>query len=278
MGDNRLSIPIIISVLLHAGILGVFLVNWNFFNEKKPPEYPQHFVTATLVDLQPKAIAKPPQIKEQNKEAKVFEDLKNLKKQDEQKKKEAEAVEQKKKDQAAKEAADKAEKLKQQKKKEEDAKAAKAKAEAEKKKKAEAEKQRAEAELKKKREQEAQEEKKRQEAARQLEEKHIADTADDASVMSYNELLAKRVGENFNPPPSARLGMVSVFEIDMLPNGLVTGVKLVRSSGNQAFDMAAEQAIRRVERFTEIKDMPIDLFDRHFRHFTFTFDPKDLRL
>jgi colicin import membrane protein len=278
MGDNRLSIPIMISVLLHAGILGVFLVNWNFFNAKKPPEYPQHFVTATLVDLQPKAIAKPQQIKEQNLDAKNFEDLKNLKKQQEQKKKEAEALEQKKKDQAAKEAADKAEKLKQQKKKEEDAKAAKAKAEAEKKKKAEAEKQTAEAELKKKREQEAQEEKKRQEAARQLEEKHIADTADDASVMSYNELLAKRVGENFNAPPSARLGMVSVFEIDMLPNGLVTGVKLVRSSGNQAFDMAAEQAIRRVERFTEIKDMPIDLFERHFRHFTFTFDPKDLRL
>ena len=278
MGDNRFSIPIVISVLLHAGILGVFLVNWDFFKTKKQDNYPQHFVTATLVDLQPKAIAKPQQTKEQNLDAKNFEDLKNLKKQQEQKKREAEAAEQKKKDQAAKEAADKAEKLKQQKKKEEDAKAAKAKAEAEKKKKAEAEKQRAEAELKKKREQEAQEEKKRQEAARQLEEKHIADTADDASVMSYNELLAKRVGENFNPPPSARLGMVSVFEIDMLPNGLVTGVKLVRSSGNQAFDMAAEQAIRRVERFTEIKDMPIDLFDRHFRHFTFTFDPKDLRL
>lgn len=278
MGDNRFSIAVIFSLLMHAGLLVVFLVNWDFFKSKKQEEYPQHFVTATLVDLKPKAIAKPQQTKEQNLDAKNFEDLKNLKKQEEQKKKQAEAIEQKKKDQAEKEAADKAEKLKQQKKKEEDAKAAKAKAEAEKKKKAEAEKQKAEAELKRKREQEAQEEKRRQEAARQEQEKHIADTADDASVMSYNELLAKRVGENFNAPPSARLGMVSVFEIDMLPNGQVIGVRLVRSSGNQAFDLAAEQAIRRVERFTEIKDMPIDLFNKHFRHFTFTFDPKDLRL
>lgn len=277
MGDNRFSIPIIISVLLHAGILGVFLVNWNFFSAKKPPEYPQHFVTATLVDLQPKAIAKPQQIKEQNKEAKVFEDLKNLKKQDEQKKKEAEAVEQKKKDQAAKEAADKAEKLKQQKKKEEDAKAAKAKAEAEKKKKAEAEKQRAEAELKKKREQEAQEEKKRQEAARQLEEKHIADTADDANVKSYSELIKERVEQNWSRPPSARTGMVCEFVIDMLPNGQVVNVTLTKSSGNAAYDMSAEQAIKRVDRFTEIKDIPIDVFEKYFRRFKFVFNPEDLR-
>lgn len=277
MGDNRFSIPIMISVLLHAGILGVFLVNWNFFNAKKPPEYPQHFVTATLVDLQPKAIAKPQQIKEQNKEAKVFEDLKNLKKQDEKKKKEAEALEQKKKDQAAKESADKAEKLKQQKKKEEDAKAAKAKAEAEKKKKAEAEKQRAEAELKKKREQEAQEEKKRQEAARQLEEKHIADTADDANVKSYSELIKERVEQNWSRPPSARTGMVCEFVIDMLPNGQVVNVTLTKSSGNAAYDMSAEQAIKRVDRFTEIKDIPIDVFEKYFRRFKFVFNPEDLR-
>ena len=278
MNESRFSIPVMISVLLHIALLIVFLINWDFLKNKKEDNHPQHFVMATLVDLTPKAVAKPQQIKEQNLDAKNFEDLKNLKKQQEQKKKEAEAQEQKKKDQAAKEAADKAEKLKEQKKKDEQAKAAKAKAEAEQKKKAEAEKQKAEAELKKKREQEAQEEKRRQEAALQKEEKHMADSADDANVMSYNELLAKRVGENFNAPPSARLGMVSVFEIDMLPNGQVTGVRLVKSSGNQAFDMAAEQAIRRVERFTEIKDMPIDLFNKHFRHFTFTFDPKGLRL
>ncbi len=279
MDQNRFSIPMMISVLLHIALLIAFLVNWNFFKTKKNEDYPQHFVMATLVDLKPKAIAKPQQNKEQNLDAKNFEDLKNLKKQQEQKKKEAEALEQKKKDQAAKESADKAEKLKQQKQKEEQAKAAKAKAEAEaeKKKKAEAEKQKAEAELKKKREQEAQEEKRRQEAARQEQEKHIADTADDANVKSYSELIRERVEQNWSRPPSARTGMVCEFVIDMLPNGQVVKVTLTKSSGNAAYDMSAEQAIKRVERFTEIKDVPIDVFEKYFRRFKFVFNPEDLR-
>lgn len=277
MGEKRFSMPIIFSLLMHIGLLVIFLVNWDFLKSKKQEDHPQHFVMATLVDLQPKAVAKPQQIKEQNLDAKNFEDLKNLKKQEEQKKKQAEALEQKKKDQAAKDAAEKQEKLKQQKKKEEDAKAAKAKAEAEKKKKAEAEKQKAEAELKRKREQEAQEEKRRQEAARQEQEKHIADTADDANVKSYSELIKERVEQNWSRPPSARTGMVCEFVIDMLPNGQVVGVTLTKSSGNAAYDMSAEQAIKRVDRFTEIKDIPFDVFEKYFRRFKFVFNPEDLR-
>jgi colicin import membrane protein len=71
--------------------------------------------------------------------------------------------------------------------------------------------------------------------------------------------------------------MVAVFNIDMLPNGQVVGVELAKSSGNFAFDNAAEQAIRKVERFVEIKDVPIDVFERNFRHFQFAFNPEDLR-
>jgi colicin import membrane protein len=276
MNGNRFSIPVMISVLLHIALLVAFLINWDFFKSKKEDPHPQHFVMATLVDLTPKAVAKPQQIKEQNLDAKNFEDLKNLKKQQEQKKKEAEAQEQKKKDQAAKESADKAEKLK-QKQKEEQAKAAKAKTEAEQKKKAEAEKQKAEAELKKKREQEAQEEKRRQDAARQDQEKHLADSADDANVKSYSELIRERVEQNWSRPPSARTGMVCEFVIDMLPNGQVVGVTLTKSSGNAAYDASAEQAIKRVERFTEIKNVPIDVFERYFRRFKFVFNPEDLR-
>ncbi|ACE84194.1 cell envelope integrity protein TolA [Cellvibrio japonicus] len=276
--DQRFTLPVLFSVVLHALILVLFFGDWGFFRTKEPEPVPPRYVTATLVDLQPKAKAAPPQPKEQNLDAKRFEDLKNLKNREEQKRKEAEAQVQRQKEQAAKEAAAKEEALKQQKLKDQQAKVAREKAEAERKKKLEEERRKAEAEQKRKREQEAQEEIRRQQAAYQKEEKHLSDTADDASVISYNELLARRVGENFSPPPSARLGMVSVFIIDMLPNGQVVGVALSRSSGNDAFDRAAEQAIRRVDRFVEIKDIPIDVFERNFRRFTFTFDPKDLRL
>lgn len=277
--DQRFSMPLVISVLLHLLILVLFLGDWNFLGLKEPEPIPARYVTATLVDFKPKAKAAPPQPKEQNLDAKRYEDLKNLKNREAQERKESEAKVQKQKEQAAKEAAAKKEEaIKQQKLKDQQAKVAREKAEAERKKKLEDERRKAEAEQKRKREQQAQEEIRRQQAAYQEQQKHLADTADDASVMSYNELLARRVGENFSPPPSARLGMVSVFIIDMLPNGQVVGVTLSRSSGNDAFDRAAEQAIRRVDRFVEIKDIPIDVFERNFRRFTFTFDPKDLRL
>jgi len=275
--EKSFSLPTFLSVFLHGTLLALFLGNWDFFKKEDEP-YKPHYVTATLVDLKPKAKAAPQQIKEQVLDSKAYEDLKNNKKQDEQRRKEAEALVQSQKEQQAKAA--EAEKQKQQKVKDEQAKVAKAKAaqEAQKKKKAEEEASRkAEALKKTKREQEAQAEQRRVQAARQEQEKHIADSNDEANVKSYNELLSERVAQNWSRPPSARAGMIAVFNIDMLPNGQVIGVELAKSSGNSAFDNAAEQAIRKVERFIEIKDVPIDVFERNFRHFQFAFNPEDLR-
>ncbi len=276
--EKSLSLPLFLSIFLHVLLLVLFLGNWDFFKKEEEP-YKPHYVTATLVDLKPKAKAQPQQSKEQVLDSKAYEDLKNNKKQEEQRKVEAEALVQKQKDQQAKEAAA-AEAEKQKKIKEEQAKVAKAKAEkeaAEKKRKAEEEKRKAEAAKKTQREREAQEEQRRIQAALQKEEKHLSESNDDANVKSYNELLAERVAQNWSRPPSARAGMVAVFNIDMLPNGQVVDVNLAKSSGNFAFDNAAEQAIRKVERFVEIKDVPIDVFEKNFRHFQFSFNPEDLR-
>ncbi|WP_062066308.1 cell envelope integrity protein TolA [Cellvibrio sp. OA-2007] len=276
--EKSFSLPTFLSVFLHGALLVLFLGNWDFFKSDEEP-YKPHYVTATLVDLKPKAKAAPQQVKEQILDSKTYEDLKNNKKQEEQRRKEAEALVQSQREQQAKAA--EAEKQKQQKIKEEQARAAKAKAaqaEAEKKKQAEAEAQRkAEALKKTLREQEAQAEQRRIQAARQLEAKHIAESNDEANVKSYNELLSERVAQNWSRPPSARAGMVAIFNIDMLPNGQVINVQLAKSSGNSAFDNAAEQAIKKVERFVEIKDVPIDVFERNFRHFQFAFNPEDLR-
>ncbi len=273
--DKTLPLPMVLSVGMHSLLLILILGNWDFFKKEEEP-YKPHYVTATLVDLTPKAKAAPPQIKEQVLDSKAYEDMKHLKKQEEQRRKEAEAQVQKQKDAQAKAAAE-AEQLKQQKIKEEQAKAAKAKAEAERKKKLAEEQQKAEAEKKRKQEQQAQEEQRRIQAALQKEEKIIAESNDEANVKSYNELIAERVSQNWSRPPSARRGMIAVFNIDMLPNGQVVGVQLIQSSGSDAFDRSAEQAIRKVDRFTEIKDMPIGIFERNFRHFKFAFNPEDLR-
>ncbi len=276
--EKSFSLPIFLSVSLHALLLVLFLGDWSFF-KKEPEPYKPHYVTATLVDLKPKAKAAPQQTKEQVLDSKAYEDLKNNKKQDEQRRKEAEALVQQKKEQEAKAA--EAEKVKQQKIKEEQAKIAKAKAEkeaAEKKRKAEElAKQKAEAAKKTKREQEAQEEQRRIQAALQKEAKHISDTNDDVNTKSYEEMLIERVQQNWSRPPSARNGLEVVLEVNMLPTGVVTGLRIVRSSGDAAFDRSAEQAVRRVDRFTEAMQIPPDIFEKYFRVFRFTFSPEDLR-
>lgn len=277
--EKSFSFPIFLSVSLHTLLLVLFLGDWNFF-KKEPEPYKPHYVTATLVDMKPKAKAAPQQTKEQVLDSKAYEDLKNHKKQDEQRRKEAEALAQRKKEQEAKAA--EAEKQKQQKLKDEQAKLAKAKLEkeaAEKKRKAEElEKQRqAEAAKKTKREQEAQEEQRRIQAALQKEAKHISDTNDDVNTKSYEEMLIERVQQNWSRPPSARNGLEVVLEVNMLPTGVVTGLRVIRSSGDPAFDRSAEQAVQRVGRFTEAMQIPPDIFERYFRVFRFTFSPEDLR-
>src|SRR5690606_29930392 len=114
--EKSLSLPLTFSVLFHASLLALFLGNWDFFKKEEEP-YKPHYVTATLVDMKPKAKAQPQQAKEQVLDSKAYEDLKNNKKQEEQRRKEAEALVQKKKEQEAKAA--EAEKQKQQKIKEE---------------------------------------------------------------------------------------------------------------------------------------------------------------
>lgn len=277
--EKSFSLPIFLSVSLHTLLLVLFLGNWSFF-KKEPEPYKPHYVTATLMDMKPKAKAAPQQTKEQVLDSKAYEDLKNNKKQDEQRRKEAEAMVQKKKEQEAKAA--EAEKVKQQKVKEEQAKIAKAKAEkeaAEKKRKADelAKQQAAEAAKKTKREQEAQEEQRRIQAAQQKQEKHISDSNDDVNTKSYEEALIERVQQNWSRPPSARNGLEVVLEVNMLPTGVVTGLRIVRSSGDPAFDRSAEQAVKRVDRFTEAMQIPPDIFEKYFRVFRFTFSPEDLR-
>lgn len=276
--EKSLSLPLFLSVFFHVLLLVLFLGKWEFFKKEEDP-YKPHYVTATLVDMKPKAKAQPQQTKEQVLDSKAYEDLKNNKKQEEQRRKEAEALVQKKKEQEAKAA--EAEKQKQQKIKEEQAKIAKAKAEkeaAEKKRKAEEEaKRKAEAAKKTKREQEAQEEQRRIQAALQKEEKHISESNDDVNTKSYEEMLIERVQQNWSRPPSARRGMEVTLEVNMLPTGVVTGLRIIKSSGDPAFDRSAEQAVRRVDRFTEAMQIPPDIFEKYFRVFRFTFSPEDLR-
>ena len=95
-------------------------------------------------------------------------------------------------------------------------------------------------------------------------------------VMAYTGIIHDLVQQNWSRPPSARNGMTVVFRIQMVPTGDILDVQLVQSSGDYAFDNAAERAINRVGRFQELQGMPINMFNENFRSLLLTFRPEDL--
>lgn len=144
--------------------------------------------------------------------------------------------------------------------------------------------QRREAEQKRQQEVAAQQEAQRQEQARQQQALQAQQDAaageaartDAEFVMAYSAVIHDLVQQNWSRPPSARNGMVVVLRITMVPTGDVLDVAIVQSSGDFAFDRAAENAVLKVRRFTELQGMETRLFDRNFRSFLLTFRPQDL--
>ena len=95
-------------------------------------------------------------------------------------------------------------------------------------------------------------------------------------VTAYSAVIHDLVQQNWSRPPSARNGMVAVLRIQMVPTGDILNVEVVQSSGDYAFDRAAETAVLKVRRFSELQGMDIRLFERNFRTFLLTFRPQDL--
>jgi colicin import membrane protein len=207
-------------------------------------------------------------------EVKQLADL--AKKKNEEEKKKAEAEAQKKK------AADEAKK----KKAEEDAK--KKATEEAKKKSAEADKKKAADEAKKKTAAEASkrkaaDDKKAQALAELLSDsteyqQALADTQGDEIAGSLDDLIIKLVSDNWTRPPSARNGMSVEVQMDMLPDGTITGASVTRSSGDAAFDGSAVSAVRKVGRIPEMQQLDRATFNQLYRQRRAVFKPEDLSL
>lgn len=125
--------------------------------------------------------------------------------------------------------------------------------------------------------QEAEAERQRQEQARIQQEATERAETEAEIVASYTSIIHDLVQQRWSRPPSARNDMEAVLRIRLLPTGDLVDVEIVRSSGDDAFDRAAENAVRSVGRFRELQGMPPRLFERSFRSLLLTFRPEDLR-
>jgi colicin import membrane protein len=120
-------------------------------------------------------------------------------------------------------------------------------------------------------------EKQREDQARSDAESRERAETEAEMVMAYTAIIHDLVQRQWSRPPSARNGMVVVLRIRLAPTGDIVGnVEVVRSSGDFAFDRAAETAVLKVNRFSELQGMPPRMFERNFRSLLLTFRPEDL--
>ena len=94
---------------------------------------------------------------------------------------------------------------------------------------------------------------------------------------SVAAIIQQAVISRWTRPPSARNGMQAVLEIALVPTGDVAGVSVLQTSGNNAFDRSAINAVERAGRFPEVQQLEPAVFEREFRRFQLIFRPEDLR-
>ena len=101
--------------------------------------------------------------------------------------------------------------------------------------------------------------------------------AEGAETTTYEEAIAVAIEDNWSRPPSARRDMQVVLRIQLIPTGEVVGVTVLKSSGDQAFDRSAVNAVNKAGKFPEVADAPPQVFERHLRSLQLVFRPEDLR-
>lgn len=298
-----------LSLGLHLLILSVMLFDWG--EEKKPKPLPKHINASLIIKASDKKVINKANLEKKRKQAQAKKQA-ELKKQAEAKRKikEEKKAEEKKRAEAKKQAeAEKKKKAKRQaelKKKAELKKQAELKRKAELKKKAEAKRkaeakkkaeQKKKAEAKKRAEQKRKAEKKRKAEAKKkaaaeqraleqaLLEQTLAD--EDAEIQAQEDyftaqqhggLIRKSIEAHWRRPPSARNDMVVMLTIELLPNGELKSVAVLKSSGNEQFDASAINAVNKARRFPSVNSVSNQVFEQYFRRFTLKFSPEDLRL
>lgn len=242
---------VLCSVTLHGALL--VLLIWGWVPEYRPRDVVQpRYIEASLLADIPKAkpVAKPPVAPPSPPPPKVDRQREQLQKQQEA----ARQAEQKRQQ-------DQQRKLAEQKRQQE---------------------QKRQADAQRKREEEARRKAREAELAQAIsQEEAVSESLEDSELVStYEAYIQELIGSYWSRPPSARNGMQVELQIQLAPTGRVISVAVTRSSGNGAFDRAAEQAVYKVERFERLQELANTsraTFERQFRRFKLVFRPEDLR-
>ena len=103
-------------------------------------------------------------------------------------------------------------------------------------------------------------------------------TAEQELVASFQSYIHDRITKRWSRPASARRGMQVLLKVDMLPNGTVVAVNILKPSGNSLFDRSAATAVKKASPFSKMRELDSVAFEGNFRTFQLLFNPSDLRL
>jgi len=272
------SLAGLFSLALHGFVIFLLLVGWTEKNAVHKPKRPS-FVQATLIQVEPRAQAREKQAAKKKAAAAAKKRAQKKRQDNAWKKKVAQRKKEERKEAEQKKArAEKARRDKALKKKQADDKARKVAAQ----KKIERDKKAKEA-LRQEQQQELQRQARSQALASALdsEDEFLADEQHLQLAQGYTDYIQQRIIANWNRPLSARRGMEAILSIQLVPTGQVVGVSVLKSSGNEAFDLSAQQAVKKVGRFEQLQQLSQQspaVFEKNFRQFQLVFRPDDLRL
>jgi hypothetical protein len=94
-------------------------------------------------------------------------------------------------------------------------------------------------------------------------------------ISLFSSVIQSQVMSEWKRPQSLNKYLKTELLIRLVPTGEILEIKIIKSSGNKAFDQSSITALESIKKFEGL-EMSNRLFDKHFRNFTLIFSPSDL--
>ena len=102
--------------------------------------------------------------------------------------------------------------------------------------------------------------------------KRISDNADVVEQISYK--VIKDIEALWIRPNSAKNGMFADFNLRINRLGIIENIEMKQTSGDNAFDRAALNAIRKYKQIKYVRNLDDQTFQAYFSNFTLRFRPE----
>ena len=102
--------------------------------------------------------------------------------------------------------------------------------------------------------------------------KRISDNTDVVEQISYK--VIKDIEALWIRPNSAKIGMFADFNLRINSLGIIENIEMKQTSGDNAFDRAALNAIRKYKQIKYVRNLDDQTFQAYFSNFTLRFRPE----